>query len=48
MRSIRIKYKSYGFAAMKTSGQSNSTYGRIAAAHGRYSRIHQVARMCTP
>ena len=31
-----------------TSGQSNLTQGRIAAAHGRFSRILQVAPMCTP
>jgi len=29
-----------------TSGQRN--LGRIAAAHGRFSRIRQVATMCTP
>jgi len=33
---------------MVTSGQSNLTKGRIAATHGRFSRIHQVARMCPP
>ena len=31
-----------------TSGQSNLTQGRIAAAHGRFSRILQVAPMCIP
>jgi len=31
-----------------TSGQSNLTKGRIAAAHGRFSCIHQVSLMCTP
>ena len=30
-----------------TSGQSNLTLGCIAAAHGRFSRIFQVAPMCT-
>jgi len=29
-----------------TSGQSNSTYGRIDAAHGQFSRIRQVTTMC--
>ena len=33
---------------LETSGQSNLTSGRIAAAHGRFSRILQVAPMCTP
>jgi len=31
-----------------TSGQSNLTQGRIAAGHGRFSRIRQVAPRCTP
>ena len=31
-----------------TAGQSNLTTGRIAAAHGRFSRVRQVAPMCTP
>jgi len=31
-----------------TSGQSNLTYGRIAAAHGWFSRIRQVALMYIP
>jgi len=31
-----------------TSGQSNLTKGRIAAAHGRLSRIRHMAPMCTP
>ena len=35
-------------ATLITSGQSNLTQGRIAAAHGRFSRILQVAPMCTP
>jgi len=30
------------------SGQSNLTYGCIAAARGRFNRIRQVAPMCTP
>jgi len=30
-----------------TSGQSNLTKDRIAAAHGRFSRIRQMAAMCT-
>jgi len=30
-----------------TSGQSNLTKDRIAAAHGRFNRIHQVAPICT-
>ena len=30
------------------SGQSNLTKGRIATAHGHFSRIRQVAPMCTP
>jgi len=32
----------------KTSGQSNLTKRRIAAAHVRFNRIRQVAPMCTP
>ena len=32
----------------KTSGQSNLTRGRIAAAHGRFSGIRQVALECIP
>jgi len=32
----------------KTSGQSNLTQGCIAAEHGRFSRIRQMAPMCTP
>jgi len=28
--------------------QSNLTTGRIVAAHGRFSGIRQVARVCTP
>jgi len=32
----------------RTSGQSNLTTGRIAAAHGRFNGVHQVARLCTP
>ena len=35
-------------ATLITSGQSNLTQGRIAAAHGRFSRILQVAPLCTP
>ena len=31
-----------------TSGQSNLTTGRIAAAHGRFSGIRKVATVCTP
>jgi len=31
-----------------TSGQSNLTQGRIAAADGRFSRTRQVAPMCPP
>ena len=34
--------------ATKTIGQSNLTQGRIAVAHGQFSRIRQVAPMCTP
>jgi len=30
-----------------TSGQSNLTTGRIAAAHGRFNGIRQVAPVCT-
>jgi len=30
------------------SGQSNLTTGRIAAAHGRFSGIRQMAPVCTP
>jgi len=30
-----------------TSGQSNLTTGRIAAAHGRFSRTRQVPLVCT-
>jgi len=32
----------------KTSGQSNLKWNRITAAHGRFSRIRQVAPMSTP
>jgi len=32
---------------LQTSGQSNVQKGRIAAAHGRFYRIRQVAPMCT-
>jgi len=40
----------YSDAALVTSGpgQSNLTTGRIAAAHGRFSGIRQVALECTP
>ena len=31
-----------------TSGQSNLTRGHIAAAHGQFSGIRQVAPVCTP
>jgi len=31
-----------------TGGQSNLTQSRIAAAYGRFTRIRQVAPMCTP
>jgi len=31
----------------KTSGQSNLTIGRMAAAHGRFSGIRHVAPVCT-
>jgi len=31
-----------------TSGQSNLTTGRIAAAHGRFNGIRQVAPVCIP
>jgi len=31
-----------------TSGQSNLTQGRIAAANGRFNRIRQVPPMCPP
>ena len=31
-----------------TSGQSNLTKGRIAAAHGRFNSIRLVAAVCTP
>jgi len=33
---------------MLTSGQSNLTKGRIAAAHGRFNRNRQGAPVCTP
>jgi len=33
---------------LATNGQSKLTQGRIAVAHGRFSRIRQVARMCNP
>jgi len=32
-------------AGTNTSGQSNLTYGRITAAHGRFNHIRQVAPM---
>jgi len=32
----------------ETSGQSNLTQDRIAAADGRFNSIRQVAPMCTP
>jgi len=31
-----------------TSGQSNLTTGRIAAVHGQFNDIRQVAPVCTP
>jgi len=31
-----------------TGSQNNFTKGRIAAAHGRFSRMRQMAPMCTP
>ena len=31
-----------------TISQHNLTQGRIAAAHGRFNHIHQLAQMCTP
>jgi len=31
-----------------TSGRINLTTGRVAAAHGRFNRIRQVAPVCTP
>jgi len=31
----------------KTSGQSNLTAGRIAAAHGQFNGIRQMAPVCT-
>jgi len=31
-----------------TSGQSNLITGRIAAAHGQFNGIRQVAPVCTP
>jgi len=34
-------------ATQPTSGQRNLTKGRIAAADGRFSRIRQVAWVCT-
>jgi len=36
-----------GLIRKRTTGQSNLTTGRIAAAHGRCNRIHQVAPMFT-
>jgi len=42
-----LRYKILNFLK-ETSGQSNLTWGRIATAHGRFSRILQVAPMCTP
>jgi len=33
---------------MQTSGKSHLTLGCITTAHWRFSRIHQVAPMCTP
>jgi len=35
-------------AAVGVSSQSSLTKGRIAATRGRFSRIRQVAPMCTP
>ena len=35
-------------STMETSGKSNLTQGRIAAAHGWFSRIRQMAPICTP
>jgi len=32
----------------RTSGESSLIHGRIAVAHGRFSRIRQVAPMCRP
>jgi len=34
--------------ARQASGRRNSSRGRIAAVHGSFSRIYQVALMCTP
>jgi len=35
-------------SVMTTSGESNLTQGHIAAEHRQFSRIRQVAPMCTP
>jgi len=40
-------YFEYNFIVI-TSGQSNLTTGRIAATHGRFNGIRQVAPVCTP
>jgi len=42
------KFEVIGVIIIITSGQSNLTKGRIAAAHGRFYRIRQVAPICTP
>jgi len=47
-RSVTFIVKKKLWQQLKTSGQSNLTKGRITVAHGRFSRIRQVATMCTP
>ena len=41
-------YRCGPMALMITSGQSNLTPGCIAATHGRFHGVHQVALVCTP
>ena len=47
-RVTTIHFASSSTQAKCTSGQNNLTQGRIATAHGWFSRIRQEAPMCTP
>jgi len=42
------KFLGHNRLADRAFEECNLTQGCIAAAHGRFSRIHQVAPMCTP
>ena len=45
---VRIRSSTKCALVITTSGQSNLTTGRVAAAHGRFDGIRQVAPVCTP